>query len=56
MFKNLIIILIFALLILSCSKKDKIEVALNEQTIEEEMRLHLMTFRWHKKKNYLVCL
>ena len=37
MFKNLIIFLISALLILSCSKKDKIETTLNEQTIEEEM-------------------
>ena len=32
MFKNLIIFLISALLILSCSKKDKVEVILEEAT------------------------
>ena len=39
MFKNLIIFLISALLILSCSKKDKVEVILEEATLEEEMIL-----------------
>ena len=41
MFKNLIIFLISALLILSCSKKDKVkvEVILEEETIEGEMIL-----------------
>ena len=39
MLKNLIIFLISALLILSCSKKDKIEATLEEGTIEEQMIL-----------------
>ena len=39
MLKNLIVFLISALLILSCSKKDKIEVTLEEGTIEEQMIL-----------------
>ena len=39
MLKNLIVFLISALLILSCSKKDKIEAILEEGTIEEQMIL-----------------
>ena len=39
MLKSLIIFLISALLILSCSKKDKIEATLEEGTIEEQMIL-----------------
>ena len=39
MLKNLIVFLISALLILSCSKKDKIEATLEEGTIEEQMIL-----------------
>ena len=39
MLKSLIVFLISALLILSCSKKDKIEATLEEGTIEEQMIL-----------------
>ena len=39
MLKSLIVFLISALLILSCSKKDKIEAILEEGTIEEQMIL-----------------
>ena len=39
MLKSLIIFLISALLVLSCSKKDKIETTLEEGTIEEQMIL-----------------
>ena len=39
MLKSLIVFLISALLILSCSKKDKIEATLVEGTIEEQMML-----------------
>ena len=39
MLKSLIVFLISALLILSCSKKDKIETTLEEGTIEEQMIL-----------------
>ena len=39
MLKNLIVFLISVLLILSCSKKDKIEAILEEGTIEEQMIL-----------------
>ena len=39
MLKNLIVFFISALLILSCSKKDKIEATLEEGTIEEQMIL-----------------
>ena len=39
MLKSLIIFLISALLVLSCSKKDKIEATLEEGTIEEQMIL-----------------
>ena len=39
MLKSLIVFLISALLVLSCSKKDKIETTLEEGTIEEQMIL-----------------
>ena len=39
MLKSLIVFLIYTLLILSCSKKDKIEATLEEGTIEEQMIL-----------------
>ena len=39
MLKSLIVFLISALLVLSCSKKDKIEATLEEGTIEEQMIL-----------------
>ena len=39
MFKNLIVFLISALLILSCSKKNKVEATLDNLTIEEQMIL-----------------